>query len=76
MVPEYEEIISISPLDELLFMGNYLNTIHGTLVNNSAAGVHTMREAHMKRKKKERELMNLPLPSEPESSGSESSSID
>ena len=26
-------------------MGNYLNTIDGTLVNNSAAAVHNMSEA-------------------------------
>ena len=45
-------------------MGNYLNTIDGTLVNNSAAAVHSVRETDM-----EGELMNLPLPSEPESAG-------
>lgn len=36
-LPEYEEIISISPLDELLLNSNYLTTIDGTLVNNLGA---------------------------------------
>lgn len=50
-------------------MGNYLNTIDGTLVNNSAA-VHTMREADRERKReRESELMNLLLPSKPENVG-------
>lgn len=35
-------------------MGNYLSTIDGTLVNNSAAAVHNMREAD-KERKEERE---------------------
>lgn len=34
---EYEEIISISPLDEFLLNSNYLTTIDGTLVNNLGA---------------------------------------
>lgn len=36
-LPQYEEIISISPLDELQFNSNYLTTIDGTLVNNLGA---------------------------------------
>lgn len=43
-IPEYEEIILISPLDELLLMGNYLNTIDGTLVHNSAAAHNIERD--------------------------------
>lgn len=58
-VPEHEEIISISPLDELLLMGNYPNTKDGTLVNNSAAAVHNMRDTGEGRK--EWENMNLSM---------------
>lgn len=32
-------------------MGNYLNTIDGTLVNNSAAAVHNMRKTDKERKR-------------------------
>lgn len=50
-VPDYEEIISIFPLDELLLIGNYLTTIDDTLVNNSATDVHNMRETDRERKR-------------------------
>lgn len=36
-LPQYEEIISISSLDELQFNSNYLPTKDGTLVNNLGA---------------------------------------
>lgn len=55
-VPEYKEIISISPLDELLLMGNYLSTIDGTSVNNSAASVHNMRERQEEKEGKKENL--------------------
>lgn len=36
-LPQHEEIISISPLDEHQLKSNYLTTIDGTLVNNLGA---------------------------------------
>lgn len=36
-LPQYEEIILISPLDELQLNSNYLTTIDGTMVTNLGA---------------------------------------
>lgn len=51
------------PLDELLLMSNYLTTIDGTLVSNSAAAVRNKRGD--RQGEEVRGLMGLPLPSEP-----------
>lgn len=44
-------------------MSNYLTTIDGTLVSNSAAAVHNKRED--RQGEEVRGLMGLPLPSDP-----------
>ena len=36
-------------------MGNYLHTIDGTLVNNSAAAVHNIRETDREKKRGKKE---------------------
>ncbi len=41
-------------------MSNYLNTIDGTLVNNSAAAVHNMRETDKERKKERKRAYEPP----------------
>ena len=58
-VPEYQESISISPLDELLLTGNYLHTIDGSLVDHGASELPGQAIAERGRGR-DRELGNRP----------------